>query len=291
MQARRYAPFAVLILAQLVVVGLAPSKPPLQSAGAYANGGFTSGAPAPATPGGVAGPGTVAGGAGWDDRGSARGDRRKRQRRDGSGLAGVSRVLRRHDHLGCRSGCAGQGRHQPLQERSAVRRNAHPAAVRGEVDQRHQQRGGHLPGGLGQDHQDRLLQGEGQPGRQGAAAVAGPLQRPGGPAALPAGCGDVPQQALRALRPQARAEPSTAARARQRRRTPPASVPTPRTSSPRRSRSPSSTTTTPTPRRSSTSSRSSVSSTSAAGTSRTRSAPRTGPTTTTSTWAATSRPS
>ncbi len=57
MQARRYAPFAVLILAQLVLVGLAPSKPPLQSAGSFTEGGFSSGAPGLAPDGSVLTPG------------------------------------------------------------------------------------------------------------------------------------------------------------------------------------------------------------------------------------------
>ena len=43
MQARRYAPFAAVVLAQLVVVALAPSKPPQQAGDSFAAGSYAPG--------------------------------------------------------------------------------------------------------------------------------------------------------------------------------------------------------------------------------------------------------
>ena len=62
MQARRYAPFAAVVLAQLVVVALAPSKPPQQAGTSFASGAYAPGAAG--APGAAAGGGTAGGVAG-----------------------------------------------------------------------------------------------------------------------------------------------------------------------------------------------------------------------------------
>ena len=65
MQARRYAPFAAVVLAQLVVVALAPSKPPQQAGDSVAAGSYAPGQAGAAQGGAGAGAagGGVAGGA------------------------------------------------------------------------------------------------------------------------------------------------------------------------------------------------------------------------------------